>query len=219
MISLVHIQDSTERTTMGFQLSSLEPDTPISLFVSNDDNSMRFEATIKKVVKENLALIDILYESEQILNFNNVKIQVEYNPGETIPFVWRDAQIIYYHSEYVLRVSGDARKKNRRECFRVGVGHNAKMKTHTGQIKDVLIKDISLSGFAITDRKSELNLQPNDKVAISFEDLGHQIDLTGFLVRIEQREQMTIYGFEITNICRDLSSYVNCKQRQRGSGS
>lgn len=202
---------------MGIKLSSLEPDTPITLFVSNDDNSMRFEATIKQVLKDDLALITIMYEDEQVLNFDNVHIQVEYNPGEDIPYIWKQAQIIYYHSEYVLKVFDEAKKKNRRECFRVGVGRTAKMKTQSGKVKEVLIKDISLSGFAITDRKGDLNLQPNERVAISFEDIGHCIDLIGYVVRIEQRDQMTIYGFEICNICKDLSSYVNCKQRQKNS--
>lgn len=200
---------------MGIKLSSLEPDTPITIYASTDENSMRFDASIKKVITDDLALITIDYEDEQILNFENVDIQIEYSSGDTLPYIWKQAQVVHFRSEYVLKVPGEAKQKNRRECFRVGISRTARLKTKNGKIREVLIKDISLSGFAITDRNGELELSLNDVVSISFEDIGHCIDLVGHLVRIEEREQMMIYGFEITNICKDLSSYVNCKQRQK----
>lgn len=48
-----------------------------------------------------------------------------------------------------------------------------------------------------------------------FEDIGHILDLAGRVVRVEEREDMTIYGLEICNLCKDLSSYVNIKQRRK----
>ena len=202
---------------MGIKLSSLEVDTPITLNVSTYDNHICMDATIKQILRDDLALITIYFKEDQILNFENCNVQVEYCPGDDIPYIWKVGQIIYHQSEYVLKVYTDGTKKNRRECFRVGVGRIARMKSQTGGSTEIMVKDVSLSGFALTDRKEELNLQPGEKVSISFEDLGHELNLVGRLVRIEQREQMTIYGFEICNLCKDLPSYVTCKQRQKGS--
>ena len=76
-----------------------------------------------------------------------------------------------------------------------------------------MVKDISITGFSITDRKKELNHSPGERLSVSFEDLAYKLDLTGSLVRIEEREEMTIYGFEITNLCKNLSPYISEKQR------
>lgn len=202
---------------MGIKLSSLEVGSPVTLNVSNEDNHICMDATIKQVLRDDLALLTIHFKEDQILNFDNCNVQVEYCPGNDIPFIWKVGQIIYHQSEYILKVYTDGTKKNRRECFRVGVGRMARMKSQSGSSLEVMVKDVSLSGFAITDRKDELKFQQGEKVSISFEDLGHELNLVGRLVRIEQRDQMTIYGFETCNLCKDLPSYVSCKQRQKGS--
>ncbi len=82
----------------------------------------------------------------------------------------------------------------------------------------ITVRDISLSGFSITDRKKELGLVIGDKLSISYEDFGFMIDLEGRVVRIEEHEDMMIYGLVICNMCKDLSAYLNNKQR-RHSGN
>lgn len=94
---------------------------------------------------------------------------------------------------------------------------NGRMKVMGRGEKTVMIRDVSLSGFSITDRKKDLNLQTGNEVSLHFEDLGHILNLTGTVVRIEEHEDMIIYGFVINNLCKDLPSYVNTKQRQRKS--
>jgi len=37
--------------------------------------------------------------------------------------------------------------------------------------------------------------------------------LVGKVVRIEKRDDMIVYGMVIINICNDLSTYINIKQR------
>ena len=77
----------------------------------------------------------------------------------------------------------------------------------------VMLKDVSVSGFSISDRKRELKLQKGNQLTISFEDLGYRMELAGRVVRIEERDDMIVYGMTITNICNDLSAYINVKQR------
>lgn len=203
---------------MGLKLSELPDGSAITIYASNKINTLSVGASIKKILSEDLALINVPpSETGQNLNFDNVHIEIEYSPEDGIPFIWRNAQIAYYRSEYVLKTSGEATKNNRRDCFRVSVGHSARMRMNGRGEVDVLVRDVSISGFALTDRKNELNLNIGDKASVYFEDIGFIIDLVGHVVRAETREDMTIYGFEITNICKDLSTYISVKQRRNTS--
>ena len=123
-----------------------------------------------------------------------------------------------YKHDYILQVFSDGMKYNRRDSFRVGVSVLAEFRKG-GRTQQVLIRDISVSGFAISDRKNELGLSKGDEVFVKFEDIGHYLDLAGRVVRIEEREDMIIYGLEICNLCKDLSSYVSIKQRRNNGHS
>ena len=97
----------------------------------------------------------------------------------------------------------------------MSIGISARMNAlGKGGGQTIIVRDISLSGYSITDRKKELTLSPGDVVQVAFEDIGHTIDLVGKIVRIEEREDMTIYGMVLTNMCKDLSSYISVKQRR-----
>ena len=54
-----------------------------------------------------------------------------------------------------------------------------------------------------------------DEISVYFEDLGHNLNLIGEIVRIEEREDMFVYGLKILNLCKDLSSYINVRQRSK----
>ena len=83
-------------------------------------------------------------------------------------------------------------------------------------VPQVMIRDISLTGFSITDRKQELKLEIGDELSVKFEDRAHMLDLAGRVVRIEEHEDRVIYGLEICNLCKDLSSYISVRQRIKG---
>ena len=198
---------------MGFKLSEIEENRLIILRISGNGKSIEWNAIIKKQIKDNIALISIDYDGEQKLNFDNVQIDIEYCSDDGVPYVWHNAKIVRYKDDYVLQVFADGTKFNRRGCFRVAVATSAMMIIGGRPSGHVMIRDISLSGFSIADRKMDLNFAMGTQISVSFEDLGHHLDLTGSVVRIEEREDMIIYGFEIRNMCKDLSSYVNVKQR------
>ncbi len=198
---------------MGYKFSEIEENKIITLRVSSNNKSIDWNAIIKKQVKDNIALISIEYDGEQRLNFDNVQIDIEYCDDDGVPYVWHNAKIVSYKSDYVVQVFSDGTKFNRRACFRVAVATSATLIIGGRPTGHVMVRDISLSGFSIADRKLDLNFTMGTQISISFEDLGHHLDLTGCVVRIEEREDMIIYGFEIRNMCKDLSSYVNVKQR------
>ena len=198
---------------MGIKLSELDNGDNIVLIISNKDNSIQMPATLKSIVRDDLALITIEYDSTKRLNFDNVKVDMEYALNEASPILWRDVRIHYYKSDYVLQTTRDGAKHNRRGCLRVGVSTLARMRMACKVSEQVMIRDISLLGFSITDRKKELGLSVGDTLSVDFEDLGHVLNLAGRVVRTEEHEDMIIYGLEITNLCKDLSSYISRKQR------
>ena len=202
----------------GVKLSEIEENSQITLLVKNKDNSMEINGSVIRHVRENIALISLDYDTTQRLIFEGVKIDMEYCHENEVPYIWRNVKIVNYKHYYILQVFSDGMKYNRRDSFRVGVSVLAEFRKG-GRTQQVLIRDISVSGFAISDRKNELGLSKGDEVFVKFEDIGHYLDLAGRVVRIEEREDMIIYGLEICNLCKDLSSYVSIKQRRNNGHS
>lgn len=200
---------------MGIKLSEVEEGSPIVLHLSKDGREMDMNASIKKRVREDLSIIELDYNASKRLSFEGVNIDMEFDYEGTMPIIWKNVRVVFYKSEYVLQASGEGVRNNRRGCFRVGISVYAKFRKSGQGAKRVLIRDISLSGFAITDNAKELGLEVGEEVRVSFEDINHNIELVGKVVRIEEQENRTIYGLEICNLCKELSSYVNMKQRQK----
>lgn len=199
---------------MGLKLSDLEERDLICIIASSDMGELRMQAFIKSVLKENVAVIDVVFQDGRKLNFDNVQINIEYAPEDGVPFIWRTARIVNIKNQYVLQVNGEGVRHNRRSCFRVSVGVYARMAMIGRQGADVMIRDVSLSGFSIADRDKSLNLDMGDELTVVFSDLGYNLKLAGRVVRIEEMESMIIYGMETRNLCKDLSTYITVKQQR-----
>lgn len=203
---------------MKQEFSAIEIGSRIVLTLSSGNKSMEMGATIIRHLKDNIALISLDNSTGQVLKFDNISISVVYTNSEGIPYIWMNCTIVYYQEQYLLQVRAEGgRRHNRRNCFRVGVSHYAKMRIAGHGEIDVVVRDVSLTGFSITDRKKELNLTSGTHAYLRYEDIGHELELEGNVVRIVEEDDYIIYGFVITKSCRDLSSYVNMKQRQKRS--
>jgi len=196
---------------MGIKLSALEPESPIVLKVSANERGLDIEGKIIQCLKDNVAIVEL--QVEQRLKFENVHIDVQYKPEGEEPIVWNGAKIVFYQGDYIMQVEGEGKPTNRREYFRIGVSKRASLKVD-GQFRgDIIVRDVSITGFAVTDTTKELNLSIGTNLAVHFEDWGHILNLSGRIVRVQEEEDKTIYGLEITNICKDLASYIAVKQR------
>lgn len=200
---------------MGIKLSELENGTPVILQIKNNENKMELNAVIARNLKNNIAVLGLDYPSEKRLNFGNVLVDMQYMHEGTMPIVWKNVKIVTYKSEYIMQVSSDGERMNRRNCFRVGVHATATMRQTGHGAQSVMIRDVSLSGFAITDRGKTLGLQKGMELTVMLEDAGFHLTLVGKVVRIEEREDLNIYGLEICNLCKDLSKYISVKQRPK----
>lgn len=195
------------------KLAEIAENTRIVFHIHHNEHQMDLGGALKKHLEDNIALIDLDYNGSQRLVFDNVTIDMEFLQENGIPILWRGVKIVNYKDAYIMQVTVDGVRNNRRNSFRVSVGKQAWFNMTGRESRYVTIKDVSVSGFAITDRKKELTLMKGNQLSVSFEDLGYRMDLVGKVVRIEEREDMTIYGMVIINICNDLSTYINIKQR------
>lgn len=199
---------------LQMKLAEVTEGSRIILIVHNGKRRMHMEAILKKHVKDNVALITIEYAPGKKLVFDNVSISMEYGSDGEVPIIWNNVKITNYQSAYVMVVSGDGVRNNRRNSFRVGVSKLARVRSLNGP-NQVMVRDVSMSGFSIADRSNAVNLQIGDELSVMLDDMGHELDLRGKVVRIEEKEDgMKIFGFEICNMCKDLSAYVTLKQRR-----
>lgn len=197
------------------KLSEIEEGSRITLLIYNDENKMQMEAVIMKHIREDIALISIDYDTKRKLVFENVRVDMEYCTQEGVPHIWRSVKVVSYKADYAIQVFSEGVRHNRRGCFRVSVAIPTTVHVEGGGSQPIMVKDVSLSGFSIADRKKELRLKMGDRLSLKFEDLGHILDLKGIVVRIQEEEDMLIYGLETQNMCKDLSSYINAKQRRK----
>ena len=200
---------------MGIKLSELQEETPITLIIRKNDSSIEIGATIQKIIRYDTVVITLDFPPGKRLVFDSVKVDMEYRQEEDVPIIWRNVSIVYYKSQYVLQTREEGRRHNRRACYRLPVSKVAQLRMAGRGSDKVMIRDISLSGFSISDRKFELNFKKGERIPVYFEDRGFALNLVGDVVRIEEREDMIIYGLRITNICKDLSPYISMKQRQK----
>lgn len=196
------------------QFTELEAQQEIKLHIHNQNNLFILGANVKKHLNSQLSLIELDYSGKQKLIFDNVTVDAEYPLSDDVPFMWKNVKVVNYKGAYVLQVTSPPVRCNRRDAFRVSVAKTAWMTMRGRKPQPVLVKDISFSGFSLSDSKNELNLEIDNQISIILNDVGYELKLDGRVVRIEERDNMVIYGFAIRNLCKSLSSYINFKQQR-----
>lgn len=199
---------------MGYKFQDIEVNSPIIINIHFGEKCMELGAVIQKHLPQNLTLITLDYNGEKRLNFDNVQIDVQHQSGDCVPIVWHAAKIIFYKNSYLLQVNTSGVRSNRRNSFRVSIGVSGWLNVAGKKPVQTIVKDVSMIGFAITDRTKELNLNPGDRASVTFEDITFKIHLEGKVVRIKNHDDYVVYGFTILNICNDLTTYINMKQRR-----
>lgn len=198
---------------MGVKISEIKENTRVVFHIQNGEQQMDLGAFLKKHLENNLAVITLDYTGSQRLSFNNVKVDMECAEDDGIPLVWTDVKIVNYKNAYILQAPNDGTRNNRRGSYRVSISKKAWFSMEGRPSQYVMIKDISISGFSIADRKRELNLQDGDQLSVILDDLNFHLELDGRVTRIEERDGIIVYGMVITNLCQNLSAYINIKQR------
>lgn len=202
---------------MKYSFSNIKDGSPIIIVMHNGSVHAKMQGNIINLIREDIATISLDTRTSQILKFDHMELEVVYVSEDGTPYVWKKAKIVYFKNNYVLQIKGDGTKYNRRMTYRVHISQAAELRKADDTVCPATVKDVSLTGFSIIDKKKEINLSLDDGVTIYFEDINHQIDLYGTVIRIEKKDDSIIYGFIIRRSCRDLPSYITTKLGDRRS--
>lgn len=199
---------------MSYKFQEIPVNSSIVLNIHLDEKHMELGAVIQKHLPQNLTVVTLDYAGNKRLNFENVSVDVQHQASDGVPILWHSVRILYYKNSYLLQVNTPGARSNRRNSFRVSVGVSGWINMLGKKPVQTIIKDVSMTGFAVTDRKKELHLVSGDRASVTFEDITFKIVLDGKVVRIEKHEDYVVFGFTIQNICNDLSTYISMKQRR-----
>lgn len=200
---------------MKYSFSNIKDGSPIIIMIHNGSVHSKLEGNIINLIRDDIATISLDTPTSHILKFDHMDLEFIYISEDGIPYIWKKAKIVHFKNNYVLQIKGDGTKYNRRMTYRVSITQSAQLRTSDNAIYNVIVKDVSLTGFSVLDKKDELHLAMKDGVTIFFEDIDHTIDLYGTVIRLEERDDSIIYGFTIRRSCLDLPSYITTKLGSR----
>ena len=202
---------------MKYSFSNIKDGSSIIIMVHSGSVHSKLEGTIINLIREDIATISLNTPTSHILKFDHTELEFIYIAEDGIPYIWKKVKIVYFKNNYVLQVKGDGIKYNRRMTYRVNITKSAQLRTSDETLYEVIVKDVSLTGFSILDKNNELHFSMDDGVTIYFEDIDHTIDLYGTVIRLEKQDDAIIYGFTIRRSCHDLPSYITTKLGNRRS--
>lgn len=203
------------------EIRELTPSFKMSITISNQQSSMTLNSDIAFVDGDKLYVTPFEHNGV-MLNFNSnavVLSMIAYQEEKT-PYLWKIVHIarenidgVNYH---VITSDVVGVKINRRENFRVFVGIDGKASIIGKDVAfDVLIKDVSESGFAIlVDITSEIKINKNEAVLIDFYDssIDERFNLAGRVVRAEVSDRYILYGCRLLKDNDLMRRYIANKQ-------
>ena len=200
---------------MKYSFSNIKDGSPIIVVMHNGSVHSKLNGHIINLIREDIATISLDTPTSHILKFDHTDLELIYVAENGEPYLWKKVKIVYFKNNYVLQIKGDGTKYNRRMTYRVNISQSAQLRNADDTTHKVTVKDVSLTGFSVLDKKDQLQLSLEDGVTIYFEDIGHTIDLYGTVIRLEKKDDAIIYGFTIRRSCHDLPSYITTKLGDR----
>lgn len=193
----------------------------IQIIAKNQRGSIEYVSTVS-ICKQNLLFVEPIVCGNQIVNFDTGKVinSVVYTGEDGKPLIWEGCVVknmVYKNKKYhVLYSDKEGRKLNRRDTYRQFIGAKGLLQNdQTRETKEVIVKDISLSGISFVSDK-ELQLSDMQFFHLNFEDKDCRVkvQLSGKLVREENVDEVRkVFGGVIKKCNMDLNSYIATKQK------
>lgn len=200
---------------MGLDLKDIEDEQLLRLSIKIGEKNADIQATKQQSIRSNTIAVSLDIPKEKVFNFTNVHVDAFYNTEDSAPIKWAGVKIQYVKGLYVIMAAKDGIPVNRRETFRIGVACIGTLQAN-GHGDKITVKDVSMTGFAVTDRGNKLQLAVGDMAVLTFTDIGFEMAMKGQMVRTETvDETTTVYGFQLKNMPKDLSTYISMKQRKK----
>ena len=192
----------------------------MSITIANARTNISLNSNIVFVEDNKLYVEPFVYEGA-MLNFDsaNVSISMIAYEEEKSPYLW---QVVHITKEvrdntpyHVISSNLSGVKINRRENFRLFLGIEATATLMGGKAFDVIVKDISSSGFAVlVDMNSPIKIHKNDIMQLEFVDKAFEEDfvLNGRVVRMDKTDKYLLYGCRLVAENPVIDKYIANKQ-------
>ena len=192
----------------------------MSITIANARTNISLNSNIVFVEDNKLYVEPFVYEGA-ILNFDstNVSISMIAYEEEKSPYLW---QIVHIAKEvrdnttyHVISSNLSGVKINRRENFRLFLGIDATATLMGGRPIQVIVKDISSSGFAVlVDMNNPISVHKNDIMQLEFSDKAFEEDfvLHGRVVRMDKTDKYLLYGCRLVSENPAIDKYIANKQ-------
>ena len=82
----------------GIYLSDLVEGSAITLKISNKVKTIEMHASLLRALREDLAIIELDFQSKQRLNFDNVHIEMESQTEDGTPYKWNNVKIGFFEN-------------------------------------------------------------------------------------------------------------------------
>ena len=192
----------------------------MSITIANARTNISLNSNIVFVEDNKLYVEPFVYEGA-VLNFDsaNVSISMIAYEEEKSPYLW---QVVHIAKEvrdntsyHVISSNLSGVKINRRENFRLFLGIEGTATLMGGKPFEVLVKDISSSGFAVlVDMNKPLSVHKNDIMQLEFVDATFNEDfvLNGRVVRMDKTDKYLLYGCRLVSENPVIDKYIANKQ-------
>ena len=192
----------------------------MSITIANERTNISLNSNIVFVEDNKLYVEPFVYQGA-VLNFDstNVTISMIAYEEEKSPYLWQVVHIVKeirdntpYH---VISSNLTGVKINRRENFRLFLGLDGTATLMGGQSFDVVVKDISSSGFAVlVDMNKPITVHKNDIMQLEFVDKSFEEDfvLAGRVVRMDKTDKYFLYGCRLATENPAIDKYIANKQ-------
>lgn len=200
-------------------VSEIQAGSAITIVAAFQNKKLTFDSEVK-LVSGNFMLVPTIKYNHKTIGFNeNFMIDVHYTKDGTL-YRFPDVQLslIRYGSTlfHKISVENEGTAYNRRGDYRLYIGKEMKLsidKAHYTEALTVLLKDISLSGFAFVSKET---YEIGSNVYLKYRDEKFYLEIPGNIVRSDFNEHLNsnVYGCTIAESFPKLGQYLIVKQRE-----
>lgn len=213
------------------RLTDLSPGQAIIISVHAGEQQLEFESELELVNnKKHIVYLSPIMKKDKLLTFTakGILTDIIVNLPDSKPYIFRNMILNAMKKEdgtfcYGVLDNAEGMALNRRGAFRCSIDCNAVLRIGTmHKTYDIIIRDVSLTGFSFTFCSSEdscsvnqtVHCVLNDFLEETFEKFSFQ--LYGIVVReVELENGKMIYGCKLTATVRGLDNYIAKKERLR----
>lgn len=203
----------------------------IDLEANIGTEQIKFETTVtESFAKKHMILADPVYKNEKVITFRakGLIVNLSVSPDDSAPVVFKNVTVNLMKKTddslcYAITSIAEGKAINRRESFRCYVGISSAVQAGGNRAAhDAIIKDVSVTGFAVTCNDPEVEFRENQVLHVVLNDYLEELaenfsfQMYGIIVRIQELDNgRKIYGCKLNNKVPGLETYIFKKERLR----